>query len=76
MGHLKMAMAMAKARGLLLEGDGDTGQTVTPAHTAAHKHKQRIREIAEELSLWGVLNDSRPPRTDSAAETSTPLVTI
>ena len=37
---------------LLLEGDGDTAQTVTPAHTAAHKHKRRIREIAEELSLW------------------------
>jgi hypothetical protein len=40
----------ADARGLLLE-DGD-GRTVNPAHIAAHKHKQRTREIAEELSLW------------------------
>jgi hypothetical protein len=38
------------ARGLLLE-DGD-GRTVNPAHIAAHQHKQRTREIAEELSLW------------------------
>jgi hypothetical protein len=39
------------ARGLLLE-DGDGSQKVNPAHIAAHKHKQRTREIAEELSLW------------------------
>jgi hypothetical protein len=38
------------ARGLLIE-DGD-GQTVNPAHIAAHNHKRRTREIAEELSLW------------------------
>jgi len=38
------------ARGLLIE-DGD-GRTVNPAHIAAHKHKQRTREIAKELSLW------------------------
>jgi hypothetical protein len=38
------------ARGLLIE-DGD-GRTVNPAHIAAHQHKQRTREIAEELSLW------------------------
>ncbi len=40
----------ADARGLLIE-DGD-GRTVNPAHIAAHQHKQRTREIAEELSLW------------------------
>jgi len=37
-------------RGLLIE-DGN-GRTVNPAHIAAHKHKRRTREIAEELSLW------------------------
>jgi hypothetical protein len=40
----------AQGRGLLIE-DGD-GRTVNPAHIAAHKHKQRTREIAKELSLW------------------------
>jgi len=40
----------ANGRGLLIE-DGD-GRTVNPAHIAAHKHKQRTREIAKELSLW------------------------
>jgi hypothetical protein len=44
--------ADAQGRGLLLkDGDGD-GRTVNPAHIAAHQHKQRTREIAEELSLW------------------------
>jgi hypothetical protein len=38
------------ARGLLIE-DGD-GRTVNPAHIAAHQHKRRTREIAQELSLW------------------------
>jgi hypothetical protein len=38
------------ARGLLVEDN--TGRTVNPAHIAAHKHKRRTREIAEELSLW------------------------
>jgi len=46
----------AQGRGLLIEdGDGarsGSGSKVNPAHTAAHKHKQRTREIAEELSLW------------------------
>jgi len=41
----------ADARGLLLEDD-DGGRSVNPAHIAAHQHKQRTREIAEELSLW------------------------
>jgi len=42
------------ARGLLIEdGDGArSGSKVNPAHIAAHKHKRRTREIAEELSLW------------------------
>jgi hypothetical protein len=39
------------ARGLLLE-DGDGSQKVNPAHTAAHQHKKRTREIAQELRLW------------------------
>jgi hypothetical protein len=44
----------ADARGLLIEdGDGArSGSKVNPAHIAAHQHKQRTREIAEELSLW------------------------
>jgi hypothetical protein len=50
------ADADADARGLLLEDDdGDgarSGSKVNPAHIAAHKHKQRTREIAKELSLW------------------------
>jgi hypothetical protein len=40
------------ARGLLIEDGDGRGRTVNPAHIAAHKHKQRTREIAEELSLW------------------------
>jgi hypothetical protein len=42
----------ADARGLLLEDGDGRGRTVNPAHIAAHQHKQRTREIAEELSLW------------------------
>jgi len=44
----------ADARGLLIEDDTGRGRgrTVNPAHIAAHKHKQRTREIAQELSLW------------------------
>jgi hypothetical protein len=38
------------ARGLILEDDAET--KVNPAHNAAHEHKRRTREIAEELSLW------------------------
>jgi hypothetical protein len=41
----------ANARGLLIE-DGDGSQKVNPAHNAAHRHSRRMREIAEELSLW------------------------
>jgi hypothetical protein len=44
----------AQGRGLLIEDDTGRGRgrTVNPAHIAAHKHKQRTREIAKELSLW------------------------
>jgi len=38
---------------LIEDGDGArSGSKVNPAHIAAHKHKQRTREIAKELSLW------------------------
>jgi hypothetical protein len=40
------------ARGLLLEDGDGRGRTVNPAHNAAHRHSRRMREIAEELSLW------------------------
>jgi hypothetical protein len=40
------------ARGLLIEDGARSGSKVNPAHIAAHKHKRRTREIAQELSLW------------------------
>jgi hypothetical protein len=42
----------ANGRGLLIEDDTGRGRTVNPAHIAAYQHKQRTREIAQELSLW------------------------
>jgi len=44
--------ADAQGRGLLIEDGDGVGRTVNPAHIAAHQHKQRTREIAQELSLW------------------------